>query len=115
MAARGRSIVFVDAGTYILTDSVTVPPGSRIVGEAWSQLAAFGPRFGNANKPIPLIRVGEKGDKGTVEMQDLLFTSKGPTPGTIFIEWNIEASAPGAAAMWDCHVRVGGASGTGLT
>jgi hypothetical protein len=39
------SVIFVDSGTYILTDTVTVPPGTRIVGEAWSQLAASGPKF----------------------------------------------------------------------
>lgn len=42
------SIIFVDSGTYILTDTVTVPTGTRIVGEAWSQLAASGPNFSDA-------------------------------------------------------------------
>ena len=113
-AVYANMIVFVDAGTYIFKDTITIPPGSRLVGEAWSQLAAFGPRFGNSRKPVPLARVGQKGDVGTVEMQDLIFTSKGPTPGVTFLEWNIEASAPGAAGMWDVHVRVGGAAGTSL-
>lgn len=42
--SRGK-IVFVDAGTYLLTHTVTVPPGTKLVGEAWSQLAASGPYF----------------------------------------------------------------------
>ncbi|CAD0107894.1 unnamed protein product [Aureobasidium uvarum] len=41
-------ILFVDAGTYILTSTVTIPPGSKIVGETWSQLAASGSFFSDA-------------------------------------------------------------------
>lgn len=41
-------ILFIDAGTYILTSTVTIPPGSRIVGETWSQLAASGSFFSDA-------------------------------------------------------------------
>lgn len=48
-------------------------------------------------------------------MQDLIITSKGETPGAVFIEWNIEADGPGKAAMWEVHVRVGGTEGSGLT
>lgn len=59
--------------------------------------------------------MGNAGDKGTVEMQDLIITSKGETPGALFIEWNIEAEGAGKAAMWEVHVRVGGTDGSGLT
>ncbi|KAL2176487.1 pectin lyase fold/virulence factor [Thermothelomyces heterothallicus CBS 202.75] len=111
----GSKIIFVDAGSYILTDTITIPAGARIVGEAWSQLVASGNNFGDASNPRPLVRVGKRGDVGSVEIQDLLFTSKGPTPGAVFVEWNIKASSPGAAAMWDSHVRLGGGEGTELT
>ncbi|KAB5517285.1 pectate lyase superfamily protein-domain-containing protein [Coniochaeta sp. 2T2.1] len=37
-ASQGK-ILFVDAGAYILTSTITVPSGSKIVGETWSQLA----------------------------------------------------------------------------
>lgn len=40
-AAQGK-ILFVDAGSYILTSTVTVPPGTKIVGETWSQFVASG-------------------------------------------------------------------------
>lgn len=85
-----------------------------------------------------MIQVGKQGDVGTVEMQDLLFTSKGPTPGAVLVQWNIKANKKGAAALWgtyrsagengvcthlklmlyyyaDCHARLGGATGTSLT
>lgn len=41
-------IVFVDAGTYILKGTVTVPSGSKLVGETWSQFAASGSYFSDA-------------------------------------------------------------------
>jgi hypothetical protein len=62
-----------------------------------------------------MLRVGVPGDVGSVEIQDLLFTTVGPTQGLIAVEWNIEGDAPGSAAMWDCHVRIGGAVGSKLT
>lgn len=45
-------ILFVDAGTYILTGTVIVPSGSKIVGEAWSQFAASGAYFSN-DRSVP--------------------------------------------------------------
>lgn len=112
--AGASSIVYVDGGTYMVSDTITVPKDVKIVGEAWSQLAAFGPKFADARQPRPLFKVGVPGEIGSTQIQDLLFTSKGNTPGVVFVEWNVRAASPGAAGMWDCHVRVGGAVGTGL-
>ncbi len=41
-------VLFVDAGSYILTSTITIPPGARIVGETWSQLVASGAYFSDA-------------------------------------------------------------------
>lgn len=62
-----------------------------------------------------MIKVGTTGLVGDVEMQDLIFTNRGPTSGLIVVEWNIKAASPGSAALWDCHVRIGGATGSELT
>jgi hypothetical protein len=67
------------------------------------------------SKPQVLIKFGQAGDVGSIEMQDLLFTTRGATAGLILVEWNIEADAAGSAALWDCHARIGGAIGTQLT
>lgn len=40
-----RKVTFIDAGSYIITRTITIPPGAVIVGEAWSQLVAFGEYF----------------------------------------------------------------------
>ncbi|KAL2020074.1 hypothetical protein VTK56DRAFT_8878 [Thermocarpiscus australiensis] len=53
-AAQGK-ILFVDAGSYILTSTLVVPTGSKIVGETWSQLVAFGPYFQDASNPKVLL------------------------------------------------------------
>lgn len=110
----GSSIIYVDAGSYILTSTITIPTYARIVGEVWAQLVATGSYFEDAKNPKPLLKVGNKGERGTAELQDLIFTSKGATAGVIFVEWNIRAAEDGSAGMWDCHARVGGAVGTEL-
>lgn len=113
-AAVGK-VLFIDAGSYILTSTVTIPSGSKIVGETWSQLAASGSYFTDPLNPKVMLKVGNPGDVGDVEMQDLFFTTVGPTAGAILVEWNLQAKSPGSAGLWDCHARVGGATGTKLT
>ncbi|KAH9845616.1 glycoside hydrolase family 55 protein [Teratosphaeria destructans] len=113
-ASLGK-VLFVDAGTYLLTSTVIVPPGAKIVGETWSQLVATGSYFADASNPKVLLQVGTKGSLGDVEMQDLIFTTLGATAGAILVEWNIQAQTPGSAGLWDCHARIGGATGTKLT
>ncbi|KAI0198590.1 pectate lyase superfamily protein-domain-containing protein [Astrocystis sublimbata] len=111
----GSKIIYVDAGSYILSNTVTIPKDAKIVGETWSQFVANGNRFSDASNPVVMLKVGNAGDVGTVEMQDLILTSKGPTPGVVLMEWNVAAASAGAAALWDVHVRLGGATGTELT
>ncbi|KAK1991996.1 pectin lyase-like protein [Colletotrichum falcatum] len=113
-SSQGK-VLFVDAGSYILTSTVTVPLGTKIVGETWSQLVASGSYFSDASNPKVMLKVGNPGEVGNIEMQDLIFTSRGPTAGLVLVEWNIEATSPGSAGFWDCHVRIGGATGTSLT
>jgi len=114
-ASQGK-ILFVDAGSYILTKTVVVPAGVKIVGETCSQLVASGPAFPDATAPMVMLKVGATpGQVGNVKMQDLTFTAKGPTAGAVLVEWNMAADAKGSAALWDCHVSIGGATGTGLT
>ncbi|KAL4949464.1 pectate lyase superfamily protein-domain-containing protein [Aspergillus filifer] len=111
----GDKIIFVDAGTYILTDTVIVPKDAKIHGEAWSQFVASGSRFSDTSNPRVMLRIGNGGDVGTVEMQDLILTTRGGTAGAVLMEWNVRAASPGAAALWDVHARIGGATGTSLT
>ena len=112
----GCKIIYFPAGIYLLSSTVLVPAGSRIVGEVWSVLSATGSAFGDSTKPIPMIKVGNSGDEGLVEISDILFSHAGQVPGATLVEWNIRdpAGQQGVSAMWDSHFRVGGALGTGL-
>lgn len=62
-----------------------------------------------------MLKVGNTRDVGDIEMQDLIFTTRGATAGAVLVEWNIKAASPGSAGLWDCHARIGGATGTQLT
>lgn len=54
-------ILFFPQGTYIITNTLLFPPGSRVFGEARSAISATGPNFNNANAPIPMIKLGNPG------------------------------------------------------
>ena len=47
-----------------------------------------------------MVKVGQVGEVGDIEMQDLIFTNRGATAGLILVEWNIHASQAGSAALW---------------
>src|SRR6201999_2517618 len=70
--------------------------------------------FSDMNNPKPVIQVGQPGDQGSVEMSDLVFSTKGSVPGAVLVEWNSNAATQGANAMWDVHWRIGGSAGTQL-
>lgn len=113
-SASSNKILWIPAGVYLAYDTVTIPAGARVVGQSWSQIMGLGAKFVDGESPRPIVKVGEKGDVGSVEIQDLLFTTKGAAPGAIVLQWNIHESSPGSAAMWDTHIRVGGAIGSEL-
>ncbi|RDB22377.1 Glucan 1,3-beta-glucosidase [Hypsizygus marmoreus] len=112
----GCKIIFFDAGTYIVTSTLTIPAGTQIVGEAWSVIAGSGSAFQNAASPQVVVRVGDANSQGIMEISDIIFTTVGSTPGAIVVEWNVKqpAGQNGGAGMWDSHIRLGGAAGTNL-
>lgn len=113
---HGCKIIYFPAGIYLISSTITIPSNTALVGEVWSTLSATGKEFSDMNKPIPMLKIGNKGDKGLVEISDLLFSSSGQTPGAILVEWNIRDpdGRPGSSGMWDSHFRIGGALGTNL-
>ncbi|KAJ2974245.1 hypothetical protein NQ176_g6160 [Zarea fungicola] len=116
-AATARAmnkILYIPMGSYIVTSTIFLPPGSVIVGECWAQIVAKGSRFENAADPRQVVSVGHYGDTGSMEIQDLLLTVQGPTAGAVLMEWNIAEDKQGSAAMWDVHFRIGGAAGSNL-
>ncbi|KAJ7273182.1 exo-beta-1,3-glucanase, partial [Mycena rebaudengoi] len=110
----GHKILFFDAGTYIVTSTITIPAGSRIVGEAWSVISGSGPAFQDQDHPQVVVRVGEAGSQGVIEITDIIFSTVGPAAGAIVVEWNIKETEQGSAGAWDTHIRLGGSAGTNL-
>ncbi|TRM62679.1 glycoside hydrolase family 55 protein [Schizophyllum amplum] len=110
----GKNLVFIDHGTYIVSKTLTIPVGSRIVGEVFSVIAGSGDAFKDSANPQVVVKVGNEGDVGTIEIQDIAFSTVGPAGGAIVVEWNVAEDSQGSAGMWDCHVRLGGAKGSGL-
>ncbi|KAJ6608599.1 glycoside hydrolase family 55 protein [Mycena sp. CBHHK59/15] len=110
----GCKIIFFDAGTYIVTSTITIPAGARIVGEAWSVISGVGPAFQDQNNPQVVVEVGTPGSRGVIEITDMIFSTVGPAPGAIVVQWNIQETKQGSAGAWDTHIRLGGAAGTNL-
>ena len=112
---QADQIAYFDHGAYVVTKTIKVPKNIKITGEIWPIIMASGKAFSNSASPAPVFQVGQPGDTGAVEMSDLIFSTKGPAPGAILVEWNLGAtSTQGASGMWDVHFRIGGAAGTEL-
>ena len=109
-----NEILYFDHGAYIITSTIQVPTNIKIVGEIWPRIMAQGSFFGDQNDLRPVWQVGEPGQTGSVEMSELVFETKGPAPGAILLQWNLQSAAPGDNAMWDVHTRVGGTAGSEL-
>ena len=45
----GCKIIFFDAGDYIVTNTITIPAGTQIVGEAWATILGAGNQFTDYN------------------------------------------------------------------
>jgi glucan 1,3-beta-glucosidase len=71
----GCRIIYFPAGTYIVTNTIFVPAGSIIVGDAYaSAISAVGSQFWNPNSPVTMVKVGNAGDVGVAQISDMIFT-----------------------------------------
>ncbi|KAF6792624.1 hypothetical protein CSOJ01_14144 [Colletotrichum sojae] len=113
-AANISAVVYSPFGVYTVTDTLEVPAGSHIIGQAWPQIMATDSLFADMSSPRAAVRVGDEGSVGAVEIQCMMFTVKGPTAGAVLMEWNIHESSQGSTGLWDSHFRVGGAIGSDI-
>ncbi|KAL4864806.1 pectin lyase fold/virulence factor [Aspergillus spectabilis] len=100
-AAQRGSVVFFPFGVYLVTDTIDVPVNSRIVGQAWSQIMGSGSRFKDEGSPRAVVQVGLPGETGILEISDMMVT-------------NVHEESQGSAALWNTHIRVGGAEGSNM-
>jgi glucan 1,3-beta-glucosidase len=111
-----KKVLLFPHGVYLLSDTVYVPPGSRLVGRAWSVFNAYGEAFQNPDKPTPMLKVGHKGEVGVAHFTGFMITTRGPQPGAILVEWNMRNPEHDNAAcgVWDFHFRIGGGITTAM-
>lgn len=103
-------ITYFPHGVYRVTDTIYVPPGSRIIGEVWSAISATGSKFVDEKNPRPMLQVGKPGDVGTAEISDMLFTVADVLPGAVIVEVNMAGENKGDVSFHNSHWRVGGAA-----
>ena len=113
----GCKVIYFPSGTYLVSDTIHIPVGTRIVGEIWPTISATGSAFSDAKKPRAMFEIGKPGDVGVAEISDVIFSTVGPVPGAILVQINAHdpSGQKGAVGLWDVHFRVGGATGTRLT
>ena len=114
-ATSAGKIVYFDYGVYKVTNSITIPPGAKIVGESYPIIMASGSFFSNINNPVPVIRVGAvSGQTGVVEWSDMIVSTQGAAAGAVLIQWNLASPAGTPSGMWDVHTRIAGFKGSNL-
>ena len=110
-ATSAGKVVFFDAGTYLVTGTLSIPAGAKLVGESYSVIMSSGSYFNDINNPKPVVQVGTAGATGQVEWSDMIVSTQGTQAGAILIEWNLATSGT-PSGMWDVHTRVGGFVGS---
>ncbi|EME87161.1 glycoside hydrolase family 55 protein [Pseudocercospora fijiensis CIRAD86] len=109
VANANCKITYFPHGIYLVTDTIYIPPGSRIVGQVWSTITASGPKFSSETSPRPMLQVGKPGETGLVEVTDMLFTVSDMLPGTILVQVNMAGTKAGDVSFHNTHFRIGGA------
>ena len=112
-ATSAGNIVYFDAGTYVVTKTIDIPAGAKLVGESYPVLLSSGSFFNDMSNPKPVVRVGTPGATGYVEWSDMIVSTRGTQAGAILIEWNL-ATTGTPSGMWDVHTRIGGFAGSDL-
>ncbi|KAK5111479.1 hypothetical protein LTR62_004931 [Meristemomyces frigidus] len=111
-AASKNLIAYFDHAVYLVSNTIVVPSTIRVVGEVWATILASG--FTDANNPKPVWQIGSSSaPTGAVEISDMLFAIKGPNPGAIMMQWELQSDA-GQSGVWDTHIRIGGSYGSNL-
>ncbi|OMP87057.1 Glucan 1,3-beta-glucosidase [Diplodia seriata] len=111
----GCKVIYIPAGTYVVTNTIFIPRGTRIYGDAYaSVISAKGPTFSYPNIPMPMVQVGAPGDVGVAQIIDMMFTVGEVLPGCKLVEVNMAGEQPGDVALINSHMRVGGAAGSAV-
>ncbi|KAF2220187.1 pectate lyase superfamily protein-domain-containing protein [Elsinoe ampelina] len=114
LAAVTNKVLFLDHGDYVITRTLYVPPNAKIVGEAFSVILSSGSYFNDVKNPRPVVQVGFPGQRGSVELSDIVISGRGAQAGAIELEVNLASPASSPSGYWDVHTRIGGFQGSEL-
>lgn len=112
--AANCKITYFPYGVYIVKDTLKIPTGSRIVGEAWAVISGAGDAFKDASNPKPIVQMGQPDETGVIEVQDMRFSVNEVLPGATILEINAAGTNPGDVALWNTIVTVGGTVETSI-
>lgn len=110
--AANCKITYFPYGVYVVKDTLVIPKGSRIMGEAWPVIAGAGDAFKDSKNPKAVVQIGQAGDVGVAEIQNMRFSVAEILPGAKILEINIAGSVPGDVALWNTIATVGGTAET---
>ena len=68
-----------------MSDTLEIPVGSHIFGEAWAVIAGTGSEFDDIDNPKPIVQVGEPDCEGPVEIGGIIFSTRGPSTFIIIL------------------------------
>ncbi|KAG9094875.1 hypothetical protein FS749_011622 [Ceratobasidium sp. UAMH 11750] len=113
----GCKVIYFDAGTYYVTDTIKIPEGAIVVGEVWSNIIGGGHKFADQKHPRPVIEVGCEGDTKPVQMSNLVLSTRSGSAGAIVLKWNVgePPCQDDMSGLWDVHIRLGGFIGSDIT
>lgn len=97
-AQNTGKVIYFPAGTYSVSNTINIPPGSRVVGDAYaSYFSAIGDKFSDASAPLALVQLGKPGDFGVGQISDMIFTVADVLPGCKLVG-SLSSSYPATGA-----------------
>lgn len=113
-AKSQNKVLYLDHGDYLVTRTIYIPGGSKIVGEAYSVILSAGSFFNNMSNPQPVVKIGNAGESGSVELSEFIVSTQGQQQGATLIQYNLASPAGTPSGLWDVHTRIGGFAGSNL-
>nr|POE79854.1 glucan 1,3-beta-glucosidase [Quercus suber] len=113
-AQKQQKILYLDHGDYLISRTIYIPAGSKIVGESYSVILSHGQYFNDWSNPKPVVQLGKPGESGSIEWSDTIVSTRGQQRGAVLIEYNLQSLASSPSGLWDVHTRIGGFAGSEL-